>query len=244
MDPVIFFSVFLVSVFLLKWLKKSLQRPRPLPPGPKGYPFIGNLLQMPSTTPWKTFDEWSKIYGMRYSITGELCFVTHDWTIGDTIYLDLPNQPTVVLNSASAATDLLEKRSDIYSDRPISVMQRLLVFSKISVSLISCTLGPSTLECSGTGTQVFSRTLKAGGTIVENSINSSISTRWPTTCQSNFANVVLSYAECWTHRRTLVHMFVSKFQGHDTSVDLTNAFSVVWSQLSYWRSLSTRMSPT
>lgn len=35
----------------------------PLPPGPKGHFIFGNLLQIPSVTPWKTFHEWSKIYG-------------------------------------------------------------------------------------------------------------------------------------------------------------------------------------
>ena len=35
----------------------------PLPPGPKGYPIIGNLLQMPVYNFWFTYDDWCKTYG-------------------------------------------------------------------------------------------------------------------------------------------------------------------------------------
>jgi len=51
------------------WLSHFLWRRRnnpdrlPLPPGPKGYPIIGNLLGMPTDKPWQEFDRWSKIYG-------------------------------------------------------------------------------------------------------------------------------------------------------------------------------------
>lgn len=40
-------------------------------------------------------------------------------------YLDIPKQPTIVLDSAEAAIELLEKRSDIYSDRTQYVMDEL-----------------------------------------------------------------------------------------------------------------------
>ena len=46
-------------------------------------------------------------------------------TLGDLIYLDIPKNPTIIVSSARAAFDLLEKRSDIYSDRPISVMHQM-----------------------------------------------------------------------------------------------------------------------
>ena len=35
----------------------------PLPPGPKGYPLIGNLFDMPIDKPWLVYDEWRKTYG-------------------------------------------------------------------------------------------------------------------------------------------------------------------------------------
>jgi len=35
----------------------------PLPPGPKALPVIGNLLDVPQTSAWKTFSEWSGKWG-------------------------------------------------------------------------------------------------------------------------------------------------------------------------------------
>jgi hypothetical protein len=35
----------------------------PLPPGPKGLPLIGNVLNMPKSHAWKTFAQWGDIYG-------------------------------------------------------------------------------------------------------------------------------------------------------------------------------------
>ncbi|KAI0078411.1 cytochrome P450 [Panus rudis PR-1116 ss-1] len=98
----------LPSLVLGSWLLRKWQFRRilPLPPGPKGYPIIGNLLDLPDIEPWKTFGEWSKIYG-------------------NVVYLDLPLRPTVILGSANAALDLLDKRSDIYSDRNVNPMVEL-----------------------------------------------------------------------------------------------------------------------
>ena len=39
----------------------------PLPPGPKGYPLIGNLFDMPANKPWIVYDEWRKTYGEIYT---------------------------------------------------------------------------------------------------------------------------------------------------------------------------------
>ena len=51
------------------WLSRLLRERRnnpnrlPLPPGPKGYPIIDNLLDMPTDKSWQVFDKWSKTYG-------------------------------------------------------------------------------------------------------------------------------------------------------------------------------------
>ena len=41
------------------------------------------------------------------------------------MYLHLPLQPTIVVNSVDIAFELLEKRSQIYSDRKQTVMDEL-----------------------------------------------------------------------------------------------------------------------
>jgi hypothetical protein len=39
------------------------------PPGPKGWPVIGNLFDMPRTYEWETYREWSRRYSTQYWIT-------------------------------------------------------------------------------------------------------------------------------------------------------------------------------
>ncbi|KAI3612829.1 cytochrome p450, partial [Moniliophthora roreri] len=73
------------------------KRPGKLPPGPKGYPLVGNIFQL-QNRPWHTFVEWKKTYG-------------------DIIYLRLFNQDVIVLNSAKVAGDLLDRRAANYSQR-------------------------------------------------------------------------------------------------------------------------------
>ena len=36
---------------------------RQLPPGPRGLPFIGSLLDLPRSQEWKTYSEWSDKWG-------------------------------------------------------------------------------------------------------------------------------------------------------------------------------------
>ncbi|PBL03448.1 cytochrome P450 [Armillaria gallica] len=98
-------ATFLVFGVLLLYRRLSLTRRR-LPPGPKGLPLIGNLLDVPAEYPWLTYAQWTATYG-------------------DILYLDTPGNPTVVLNSAQAAADLFEKRSRNYSDRPDFTMMKL-----------------------------------------------------------------------------------------------------------------------
>ncbi|EJU00759.1 cytochrome P450, partial [Dacryopinax primogenitus] len=69
------------------------------PPGPQGLPLIGNLLQVPTRLAFLKFAEWSKVYGPLTSYT----------TLG---------QRVVVISSAKAAGDILDRLSAKTSDRP------------------------------------------------------------------------------------------------------------------------------
>ncbi|ESK85761.1 cytochrome p450 [Moniliophthora roreri MCA 2997] len=90
---------------LALWIRKfRARRSLDLPPGPKRLPLLGNLLDMPTASEWETYHRWCK----------ELD--------SDIIHLDVAGTSIIVLDSAEAATDLLEKRPMIYSSRPRCVM--------------------------------------------------------------------------------------------------------------------------
>jgi hypothetical protein len=50
----------LIAVYFVRRKKRGEY---PLPPGPKGFPIIGSLLDMPTVDEWKTFYKWSKDFG-------------------------------------------------------------------------------------------------------------------------------------------------------------------------------------
>ena len=74
---------------------------RPLPPGPSLGWFGGATL--PKTYQWLTYAKWKETYG-------------------DLIYLRVFGNPIMVINSSEVAEELLEKRSSIYSSRPVRTM--------------------------------------------------------------------------------------------------------------------------
>ncbi|CAL1702358.1 unnamed protein product [Somion occarium] len=96
------FSLAALGVFILHRFFSSKRR-QSLPPGPKGLPLIGNVLDMPSSYEWLTFAKWGE-----------------QW--GDIISVNLPGQHLIILNSAHDAVEMLEKKSNIYSDRPTLLM--------------------------------------------------------------------------------------------------------------------------
>ncbi|KAK0500183.1 cytochrome P450 [Armillaria luteobubalina] len=97
--PLLISFAIVVFWFYRRFRLRRRQGSLPLPPGPNGLPLIGNLWDIPSEYPWLIYAKWSATYG-------------------DVVYLDTPGNPTIILNSAQATTELLEKRSGNYSDRP------------------------------------------------------------------------------------------------------------------------------
>ncbi|KAI9764930.1 MAG: hypothetical protein M1840_007955 [Geoglossum simile] len=88
------FCIVLCTIFFLR-RRQNL----PLPPGPPQLPIIGNLHQIPSRNPWRTYQKWHKKYG-------------------PIITLRKGSGITIILGSDKVARDLLERRSSIYSSRP------------------------------------------------------------------------------------------------------------------------------
>lgn len=76
---------------------------RNLPPGPPRLPFIGNLHQAPKEQPWLKYEQWFKKYGPIFRLQ-----------YGKDIF--------IMISDYNIARDLLDKRGNIYSDRPRLVM--------------------------------------------------------------------------------------------------------------------------
>lgn len=71
---------------------------------------------------------WNSKNGRRHMVSssepGYTC-LKNECIVGDVVLLRLPIQTTLILSSTNSAFDLLDKRSNIYSDRPRSVMEEL-----------------------------------------------------------------------------------------------------------------------
>ncbi|KAG1869546.1 cytochrome P450 [Suillus subluteus] len=96
----------------------SKKNPAPYPPGPPGWPLIGNVSDIPHIKAWLTFAKWGKKYG-------------------DISHVEVLGQHIIVLNSVKTAMELLDKKSSMYSDRPILQMGGELVGWKHSLGLLS-----------------------------------------------------------------------------------------------------------
>lgn len=104
---------FLVCSILIYVPRRGRYR---LPPGPNGLPLLGSVFDAPKTYEWLVYQDWSRQYGA--------CFRKHCLRISDDVCLGSDIIPYevlgthyIVLNSAKTVTDLMERRSNIYSDK-------------------------------------------------------------------------------------------------------------------------------
>ncbi|KAF2199340.1 putative O-methylsterigmatocystin oxidoreductase [Delitschia confertaspora ATCC 74209] len=96
-------AVILAVVLLLGYFIRNKIRSSKFPPGPRRLPVIGNLLEAPEGAPWIKFNEWIQQYGPLVS-------------------LDFGGTNIILIGTHEVAKDLLDKRGNIYSDRPHSIM--------------------------------------------------------------------------------------------------------------------------
>ncbi|KIJ60578.1 hypothetical protein HYDPIDRAFT_117119 [Hydnomerulius pinastri MD-312] len=107
------------SAFLCFYYFAISARRHPLPPGPKPRFFSGNVHQLPRSEAWKVFAEWSETFK------------------SPMVFYRIFGRNVLVLNTLKAANDLLEARSNTYSDRPMAWMYKELVNRKMAVFNIS-----------------------------------------------------------------------------------------------------------
>lgn len=107
----------------LLWLKAHLfhsSRP-PLPPGPKGKPIVGNMLDLPKSGQheWLHWAKHRRQYGMfsEYRVRNEFTFNVSDHA-GPISSLSIMGHKLIIINDYTSAMDLLDKRSLNFSDRP------------------------------------------------------------------------------------------------------------------------------
>lgn len=105
-DPRILLCATLGLLGLVLYRSMTTGRRNQHPPSPKSFPFIGNLFSVPPGLDHLAYMELGKQLN------------------SDIIYLRILGKDIIVLNSVQAASDLLEKRSALYSDRSCAAMVR------------------------------------------------------------------------------------------------------------------------
>ncbi|KAJ7160375.1 cytochrome P450 [Mycena filopes] len=105
-------GLFAAAALSLCYHLYTRKRTLALPPGPKGWPLIGNALDFPKSHAWRTFARWGELYGGIMSVT-------------------LMGQPFVIVNDPAIATEILDKRGNLYADRPTLEMANMSGWDRV-----------------------------------------------------------------------------------------------------------------
>lgn len=101
-NPVFGAATVILALILIRKTFEN-RRKLPLPPGPKPWPILGNIKDMPlkGQCEWKHWLKHMELYGPVSSVTA----------LGKTI---------VILHDKQSASELMDKRATTYSGRPTS----------------------------------------------------------------------------------------------------------------------------
>jgi hypothetical protein len=89
---------------------------------------------MPSEKEWLTFAQWGDAWGEWLLEPAKSSSLTV--FLGDICSVTVLGQPLIIVNSAKAAFEMLDKKSSIYSDRPILQMGGELIGWKNTLVLL------------------------------------------------------------------------------------------------------------
>ncbi|KAH8987338.1 cytochrome P450 [Lactarius hatsudake] len=106
-----------LGIALIMIVRYSRSPWRRVPPGPRGLPLIGNVLELRDKV-WLFQSDCKKKYE-------------------DVMYLSALGQPILILNSLKAASELLDRRATIYSGRPRLIMAQEIISGGLAFAILN-----------------------------------------------------------------------------------------------------------
>ncbi|CAO2830516.1 unnamed protein product [Amaranthus hypochondriacus] len=111
-EPIMIFTLFITSLFLISLIKRL--RRKPYPPGPKGLPIIGNMMMMDQLT-HRGLAKLAQRYGGLFHL--KMGFVH-----------------TIVVSSPDWARQVLQVQDNIYSNRPATIAISYLTYNRADMA--------------------------------------------------------------------------------------------------------------
>ena len=125
----------LLSVCLLGYRRIKDARNR-YPPSPKRHWLLGNLFDLPRSIDRNKLLSWRHNHGRSCNANVCAVYTQGQHLIGNITYLSAFGQSIVVLNTAEAIKELLDRRARNFSDRPQTVVAgELMGLNEVSRSL-------------------------------------------------------------------------------------------------------------